>query len=114
VEPGLFSIDKARGNQCVFSYEGGQKEVLCSLHSAALKEGTPPEKVKPTVCTLWPLALTDEKPRFLSICDEAFSFPCNSKRTDREPLFHPEIENIIVKTFGAGFLKKMYRAVALP
>jgi hypothetical protein len=109
VESNLFSIDQTKDDLCVFAYYGRRREVLCSLHAVAEKYGYKPENIKPRVCTLWPLALTDDKPCYLTVDDDAFLFPCNARRESEETLFDPSIAIIIEKAFGAEFLQKLYK-----
>lgn len=109
LESNLFSIDQKKLDLCVFAYYGRRREILCSLHTVAEKFGYKPEIIKPRVCTLWPLALTDDKPCYLTVDDDAFLFPCNSLKKSDETLLDPCIDSIIEKAFGAEFLRKLYK-----
>jgi hypothetical protein len=111
VESNLFSIDQTKDDLCVFAYYGRRREILCSLHAVAEKYGYKPESIKPRVCTLWPLALTTDKPYYLTAADDVFLFPCNSHRESDETLFDPSIAIIIDKVFGSEFLQKLYKSV---
>ncbi|MFC1890914.1 DUF3109 family protein [Thermodesulfobacteriota bacterium] len=103
----LYSIDREDKGLCVFAYINPDQKTFCSLHSAALKYDIPPHEVKPRSCTLWPLALTEDLPLRLSIDDDAFSFPCNSRRaTDKNTLCN-SIGDIICQVFGEDFLLKL-------
>ena len=108
VDSNLYSIDQKEWDLCVFTYFGRRGEVRCSLHSAAKKWGYKPETIKPKVCTLWPLALTDDEPCYLTVDEDAFSFPCNTLRKSNDSLFDPCIESIIEKVFGLKYLRRLY------
>jgi hypothetical protein len=108
VDSNLFSIDQKERDLCVFGYYGRRDEILCSLHTVAKKFGYKPETIKPRVCTLWPLALTDDKPYYLTVDDDVFSFPCNTLRKSDDLPFDPGIESIIEKAFGVEFLRRFY------
>lgn len=78
-EGGVFCIDTDENGLCVFAYRSA-RGVSCSLHSAALRLGTPPSSVKPSSCVLWPLSLSEPPGRWLSICDDALTFDCCKPR----------------------------------
>lgn len=100
-----YCIDTDHSGRCVFLYKDADGSPLCSLHTAALEMGFPPGKVKPRSCALWPLALSEGRPRELSIQDDALEFPCNRKRRARG--LDPEVESIIASAFGTAFLEKV-------
>ena len=106
LEPGLYAIDEGESGVCVFGYHGAKDEVLCSLHSVAMKRNYKPEEVKPRGCVLWPLAVSEDKPLSLSVDSEAFLFPCNKQREGASAL-DPGIADIIEKLFGKAFLDKV-------
>ena len=106
LEPGLFGIDEGEFGVCVFGYHGAKDEVLCSLHSVAMKRNYKPEEIKPRGCVLWPLAVSEDKPLYLSVDSEAFLFPCNKERQGASTL-DPGIADIINKLFGSAFLDKV-------
>jgi len=108
IDSNTYSIDQKELDHCVFTYFGRKGEVLCSLHSAAKKWGYKPDTIKPKVCTLWPLALTDSKPCYLTVDEDAFSFPCNTLRKSNDLRFNPNIESIIEKVFGLKYLFRLF------
>lgn len=103
----LYSIDTDESGLCVFAFDNGQKGILCSLHATAMKMNHNPEDVKPKDCVLWPLALSEDKPLTLTIDDDAFSFPCNSRRDPESTGLDQGIAGIIKQLFGAGFLDQI-------
>ncbi len=105
-EPGLYSIDKDDDDLCVFAYKDAGA-VRCSLHSAALRLGDAPYKVKPEACVLWPLAISEGKPIFISVQDDAFVFPCNTQRKQPASPLCPAIAEIVECLFGPKFLKQL-------
>ena len=99
----LYSIDSDDNDLCVFAYPDPQRNVLCSLHTVALEMDLSPGEVKPRSCITWPLALSERSPVTLSIADDAFGFPCNTKKD--AGLIDPGIANIIKYIYGEEFLK---------
>lgn len=75
VDGGGYCIDTDEKGLCVFAYVSNRK-IRCSVHSAARKLGLAPSALKPFVCTLWPLALSEAPGRCLSVCEDARSFHC--------------------------------------
>ncbi|MCP4568480.1 MAG: hypothetical protein GY841_12960, partial [FCB group bacterium] len=67
----LFALDTDEQGLCCFAYTNKNDQILCSLHSAALQIGFPPNKAKPKACFLWPLAITEHHPINLSVDDDA-------------------------------------------
>lgn len=104
-----FVIDARDEDGCVFSFkdESISKGRLCSLHAAAMKVGTDPYKVKPSCCTLWPLALAGEEENVLTIQDDAFDFPCNRKREMVETGLDQGVKVILDKLYGAEFAQRV-------
>lgn len=80
IEDGLFCIDTHENGLCVFAYRS-RGHLRCALHSAAEKLGVPPATIKPSVCVLWPLMLSEPPGRLLSIADDALRFPCCGPRS---------------------------------
>jgi hypothetical protein len=89
---------------CLFAYRNSNT-MLCSLHSAALEMGLPPHKVKPTSCSLWPLALCEGKPPLLTVQDDAYDFPCNKKNKGNG--LHSGVVEIIQSILGESFLTQL-------
>ena len=92
---------------CVFAFKGKENETLCSLHAAALQWEIEPIKVKPRSCTLWPLALVDSTPRFLTVQDDAMEFLCNTTMDKHNRFLDSEVESIIATVFGNEFLAEL-------
>jgi len=97
---------------CVFTYKGPRGETLCALHSAALDLGIKPFHVKPQSCWLWPLALTESKPVVLGVQQDAFSFPCNRRRSRASRRLHRGIAEIVGAVFGEEFLGRVNERLA--
>ena len=76
-DDGFLSLDTTEDGLCVFAYQIDQ-EVRCGVHSAALRLNLPIEDVKPAVCILWPLSVSEDAPQRLSIADDALDFHCNT------------------------------------
>jgi len=97
---------------CVFAFKGKSDEILCSLHAAALEWNIEPIKVKPRSCVLWPLALVDSTPSFLTVQGDAMEFLCNSPADENNAKLDGEVEAIIESVFGDGFLTELRSAIA--
>ncbi len=93
--------------RCVFAYRDSAGATLCSLHSAALKHGLPPIKVKPKACALWPLYLVEDKQRFLTVQEGANAFPCNHTRRSNARGLDAGVAEIVRDVFGEGFLAEL-------
>lgn len=102
-EDDLYSIDTDEDDLCVFAYSGVKNSVLCSLHTVALALELPPGEVKPLSCATWPLAVSYNKPHILSVAEDAFDFPCNTKKT--KSLLDYGIAGIIKDVYGEEFFK---------
>ncbi len=108
---GLYALDTDENGCCLFAFRDSRQQVLCSLHAAALDLGLPPFKVKPRSCALWPLTLSEDKPRIVSVQEEAFAFPCNRRRKGRPARLHAGVSAIIREVFGPGALRRMEEAI---
>jgi hypothetical protein len=95
---------------CAFAWRDQEGRVLCSAHSAALARGLDPYRVKPSCCSLWPLALSEGRPRVLTVQDDAFELPCNRRRRDEG--LDSGVADIIRGLFGARFLSEVREALA--
>lgn len=92
---------------CIFAFKGPSGEVLCSLHAAALEWEIEPIQAKPKSCVLWPLALVDSTPSYLTVQDDAMDFLCNSTADIDNAKLDDEIESIIRSVFGELFLEEL-------
>lgn len=106
---GLYAIDTNEDGLCVFAYRDGQGRTLCSLHSAAMAAGVSPYRVKPTSCSLWPLAMNETAPPVLTVDGLAMEFPCNRRRRGRPRTLDAGIAEIIRGIFGQDFLDSVQR-----
>jgi hypothetical protein len=97
--------------ECVFAYRTGQGAIRCSMHTLALEWNLAPETVKPKACTLWPLAIHGKNPIQLSVQDDAYDFPCNTRRSRAPQTLHTGIASIIESVFGKTFLAKLEGAL---
>jgi hypothetical protein len=93
--------------RCVFAYRDRAGATLCSLHSAALKHGLPPVKVKPKACALWPLFLVEGKRPLLTVQDGARDFPCNHTRRAAARGLDAGVAGIVRDVFGEEFLAEL-------
>lgn len=107
VEPDTWAIDTAEDDdeRCIFAYTGPEGQTWCSIHSAALKMGKAPYRAKPRSCSLWPLALSEDRPPLLTVMEDAWDFPCNSRKTD--PAIDPGVAELIEAVFGKAFLARI-------
>jgi uncharacterized protein DUF3109 len=105
-EEDLYFIDSAKNSLCAFAYENKENQIFCSLHSAALETGTAPHKIKPKSCSLWPLAIIEQKPQILTIQEDVFDYQCNIKKT-KDGTICPSISETIENLFGNRFRNKL-------
>lgn len=96
---------------CVFAWRDDGGRTLCSLHSAALQRGLPPEQTKPRGCILWPLALSSSRPPMLSVQAGALRYPCNCRR-GLDGRLSAGVEAIVAAIWGRTFLRELRGAVA--
>ena len=106
VGDGLYAIDTDEEGLCRFAYRLRDGRTLCSLHSAAVRLGLRPQLEKPFSCALWPLAMSEGRPRVLTVHEGAFEFPCNRRRRARASI-HAGIAAIIEELFGRVFLQRL-------
>lgn len=99
-EPGLFSIDTTEDGLCVFGY-WFRGRTRCSLHTVALQLGLPLEQVKPKVCLLWPLHVSDGE-EVLALIDDAHEFPCNRPTAPGLHSVSPGFLDAVDRVYGEG------------
>ncbi|MBN2318690.1 MAG: hypothetical protein JXR49_06420 [Acidobacteria bacterium] len=109
-EDGSFVVDTDGDGLCSFAFGDRKSGILCSLHSVALDRKIPYSKTKPMSCVLWPLAITEDLPLQLSIADDAFSFPCNTRRKEPGKSLDPNIAQTIQNIFGTRILAAVKKA----
>lgn len=107
VGEGLHALDTDDSGRCVFAYKSRAGHVLCSVHSAALDAGLNPFQIKPSVCTLWPLALSEDKPPVLSVQEGVFDFPCNTRPSRPLKRLDAGIAEILDALYGEAFRAKV-------
>lgn len=101
---GSLVLDTDEDGLCAFAYGSHRNGILCSLHSVARDLKLPHYKTKPMSCVLWPLALSEDNPLHLSIAEDAFSFPCNTRRKNTGKPLDPNIAQTIRDIFGVKIL----------
>ncbi|HPK03792.1 MAG TPA: hypothetical protein PLS90_15195, partial [Candidatus Sumerlaeota bacterium] len=109
--PRNWLLETDEDGRCLFAYTNADGETRCSIHSAALDLGLEPYHVKPRACALWPLALSEDRPPVLSIQNDCFDFPCNTRRRGRARTLDPGIAELIERNFGKPFLDKLHRLI---
>ena len=97
----FFSIETQEDGLCVFGYRK-DGETLCALHSTALEMGVPLEIVKPQVCILWPLAISDPPDEKIGVDHYAYKFSLQPQKKRNQPAsFSPGIaENLAIVVGG--------------
>ena len=108
---GAYMIDINYRDDCVFSYSGRHRELLCSLHAAALSAEVSPLRVKPRCCSLWPLALSQDRVPVLAVQHDAYDYPCNRKKNLHNSVLHHRVAGIIQGLFGVDFLGEVEQAL---
>lgn len=107
----LYALDTDEDGLCTFAWRNGNGHVLCALHSAALERGLDLHAVKPRCCLMWPLAMTDSEPHYLSVDPGAFEFPCCTRR-EPDGALHESIRRHVEFMFGRAFLDELEAAMA--
>ena len=105
----VFSVDTTEKGLCVFAYSKHGKK-LCSLHSVSIDLGIPGRGLKPLVCSLWPLIISEGDPKTLSIHEDAFDFTCNIENYSGSLLLCPSIVDIVESVFGNKFAFELKKA----
>lgn len=110
IEPGLFALDTDENGLCLLAYKSEGK-IRCALHSAALKLGLPPAKVKPQACLLWPLSASEDN-KFLSLGKDVFSFSCVTRRHKPARTIAPALLEAVDEVYGREFRLKLEKEAA--
>jgi len=108
----LITIDTDEDNQCLYAWRNSDKEVLCSLHSHAIKSNLSFYDTKPESCCLWPLAIYDGSPKILTVQDDAFDFDCNKKDGSGKVELDTEISSIIKNMYGEKMIAGINHAIS--
>jgi hypothetical protein len=108
----LITIDVDDDNQCLFAWRNIRGEILCSLHSHAIKNNLSSYDTKPESCSLWPLAIYNGSPQILTVQDDAFNFDCNKKRKPEKSELDVEISSIIKNVYGEKILVGINHAIS--
>ena len=69
------------------------------------------QQIKPSVCLLWPLSVADDKPRRLSIADDALEFHCNTQQDPGELPLDVVVFNSIELVYGEPVSEAVKNAV---
>ncbi len=108
----LITIDVDEDSQCLFAWRNSNGEVLCSLHSHAIKNNLSFYDTKPESCCLWPLAIYHGSPEILTVQDDAFSFDCNKKQKSKKAKLDTGIASIIKNMYGDKMLVGINHAIS--
>lgn len=112
-DDGRWSLDcDDETDACAFSFRDKKGCGWCAIHAAALKHHLDPYQVKPKVCTMWPLALSEGNPVVLGIQDDVYMFPCTWKRGGRPRTLYPDIAENVEAAFGVEFRRELESAIA--
>ncbi|HHZ82572.1 MAG TPA: DUF3109 family protein [Nitrospirales bacterium] len=108
-DDGLVSLDTTEDGLCVFAYQS-EDGIRCGLHSAAEDLQVPLEQVKPAVCILWPLSISDDEPRQLSIAEDALAFHCNTRCESNQSITQTSFMDTIEQVYGTDARMQIARA----
>lgn len=111
IDDELISLESDENWQCKLAWKNKSGDVLCSLHSHALKNNLSFYDTKPKVCCLWPLAESDTKQQSLTIDSDCLNFPCIKEKIVQDFKINKEIADIIENIYGLGFLHKIESAI---
>ncbi len=100
---GTYILDTDESGKCVFAFQDKVGCTWCALHRVALDHHLTPHKHKPSPCSLWPLALTEDTPPVLTVQDDILRYPCIWMRKKAKKLY-PDIADCIRRVFGDDFL----------
>lgn len=98
-EDKLFSIDTHEDGLCIFAYHK-KGETRCALHSAALDLHVPLKEIKPLVCMLWPLAISDGSQPIVDVDAYAYQFHCNHKQPPKSARLSPAVQDTLQSIWG--------------
>ncbi len=110
-DDGLISLETDENWQCKLAWKNDAGDVLCSLHSHALKNNLSFYDTKPKICCLWPLAESETKQQSLTIDSDCLTFPCVKEKTVHDFKINNEIVSIIKNIYGLDFLEKIEAAI---
>ncbi|MBQ26552.1 MAG: hypothetical protein CMH81_00190 [Nitrospiraceae bacterium] len=108
-DDGLISLDTTEDGLCVFAYQSEDK-TRCGLHSAAAHLKIPFDQVKPAVCLLWPLSISDDDPQQLSIAEDALAFHCNTRCESSKPISQRALMDTIEQVYGTDVRMQIVNA----
>jgi len=106
-DDGLFSIDTHEDGLCVFAYHK-KGETRCALHSVALDLKVPIKAVKPLVCILWPLAVSDEPNPTVDVDAYAYSFHCNHKQPPKSAVLSTTIRDTLQSIWEDEMIERIH------
>lgn len=111
VEGNTYDIDTDENGLCVFAYRAADRRILCALHTVGLHLHVPPEDLKPRACCLWPVSVSTGKTPLVSVTDDVFTFPCNTRRRAPHGDLDPGIREILETVFGPKTAEHVRRAL---
>ena len=95
-----YFIDKKSDEYCVFSYFDKNKALKCGIHSAALAINKDPYYFKPLPCSIWPLALYNNKGKVEISLDTETKSTCLKKKKKPDTKIDPHFLDIIKRLLG--------------
>lgn len=110
-DDGLISLETDENFTCMLAWKNPDGDILCSLHSQAIKNNLSFYDTKPKSCCLWPLAESDTKQASLTIDSDCTTFPCVTVKKVQDFKINKEIALIIKNIYGIKFLNKINNAV---
>jgi hypothetical protein len=105
---GRYVLRKNARDSCILSYRDDDGRLLCTLHTAALRDGVPLQEAKPQLCLLWPLSLSRAEPPVLGVQDGVRDFPCCASRHPDGQL-HPGVAETLQLYFGPDVADEIKR-----
>ena len=112
-DDGLFSMETDENFQCKLAWKNEAGDVLCSLHTHALKNNLSFYDTKPKSCCLWPLAESDPEEKSLCIDSDCLLFPCVKEKPVQDFILNEELALIIENIYGLEFLAKINQQIDL-
>jgi len=109
-EHGLYSLDTDEDGLCLFAYWKDNR-THCSLHTVAVTLGLPLGEVKPRVCLLWPLHVSDDDD-VLALISDASRFRCNTRKRPGSRILSPGFVDALEQVYGEGCGEQVSRAAA--
>lgn len=96
----LYTVDTDEHGLCVFAYRHAEG-IRCSLHTVALDLDIPLKNLKPISCRLWPLSISSGRDKLVSVLDDVYAFPCNTKRHGARKRLDEGVAELIEGVWGS-------------